>query len=63
VPVTLLQAEERGSLAFDYGWVETLGHPIDVVFVPGDHYSMMREPAVRTLAATIDDVLGVGDPT
>jgi len=55
-PITLLRTV--GDREPDYGWGRALGRPIEVMFVPGDHGSMMREPMVRTLARVVESVLG-----
>jgi len=49
-------AGTRGSLA-DNGWRGVCGHAFKVCAVPGDHYTLLRQPYVRVLAATLNDCL------
>jgi len=55
--LTLFRAAgTRGSLA-DNGWRGVCGHALKVYPVPGDHYTLLRQPYVRVLAATLNDYL------
>jgi thioesterase domain-containing protein len=50
----------------DLGWTPRVGHPIEVVDVPGGHASLLQEPNVHVLAAAINThlmraVTGGGD--
>ena len=55
-PVTVFRAE--ASPGGDMGWGKIVTGPVDVRVVPGDHYSMIKEPQVRKLvqelSASID---------
>jgi thioesterase domain-containing protein len=58
-PLTLLKAERDGAgagaapTAPDLGWGRLARGRIEVLEVPGDHYSLLQEPAVRVLAALL----------
>jgi thioesterase domain-containing protein len=40
------------------GWAELIDGNVEVTSVPGDHYTMLREPAVRAVAARVESFLG-----
>ena len=40
------------------GWEKVSGPPVEVHFVEGDHHSMLAEPHVRVLAATLRACIG-----
>jgi thioesterase domain-containing protein len=55
--LTLLRAiATPGNLA-DNGWRGICGHALTVHAVPGDHFSLLRQPNVRALATTVNDCL------
>ncbi|HEV2733980.1 MAG TPA: amino acid adenylation domain-containing protein, partial [Longimicrobiaceae bacterium] len=56
----LLRAAERvtGRPEEVEGWAGSTSGRMDVRIVPGDHFSMMREPYVRILAAELSEFLG-----
>ena len=39
------------------GWIELVDGQVEVAYVPGDHYTMLREPAVRAVASRIEAFL------
>jgi len=41
---------ERDSLGTDLGWGRLVGGDLAVSELPGDHYSLLREPGVEELA-------------
>lgn len=45
----------------DLGWSTVARHPVQAVFVPGDHQTMMEAPFVQTLAFCIEGVLAQYD--
>lgn len=57
--VLLVKAADRSiwgdGIVFDedYGWSAALGKPVNVLEVDGDHLSILREPAVHALAASL----------
>jgi thioesterase domain-containing protein len=57
-PITLLAAEERLSPDHDVsaGWGSLSGR-VEVYQVPGNHYTIVREPHVRELAQHLDACL------
>ncbi|MBV8199718.1 MAG: hypothetical protein JOZ15_03750, partial [Acidobacteria bacterium] len=59
-PLLLLKAAEDGAprargngREADLGWGRLAGGRIEVVEVPGDHYTLLREPHVQTLASRL----------
>ena len=51
--VTLFKADERPALAaptVDLGWSELCAGGLEVQVVPGNHYTMLRQPHVQVLA-------------
>jgi thioesterase domain-containing protein len=44
---------ERGSLGADLGWGRLAGGGLTAGDLPGDHYSLLREPGVEALAARL----------
>jgi thioesterase domain-containing protein len=57
VPIIVLRASDNTSRATDLGWSNALGRPVQVLFVPGEHHSMMQPPFVQTLAFCIEGLL------
>jgi len=56
VPLVLFRATERPAglrLAADLGWGRWTERPIEVHEIAGDHYALLAEPQVRTLAAAL----------
>lgn len=54
--ITLLKAREQyGEDGRDHtsGWAEHAGSGVETITVPGDHFTMIREPFVKELAARI----------
>ncbi len=63
-PVTLLSARAgRVGDAADHGWSDRVSGPLTVVEVPGDHYSMLREPHLAQTAAALRAHLKASDPS
>jgi amino acid adenylation domain-containing protein len=56
-PALLLKA--AGSPA-ETGWGSLLTRPVEVLDLPGDHYSLLRPPLVEELAAVLRERLGKG---
>jgi thioesterase domain-containing protein len=56
----LLCAAERGTDVSEEaeGWAGLTSRRVDVRIIPGDHFSMMREPYVRVLAAELSNLPG-----
>jgi thioesterase domain-containing protein len=51
VRVALFKANEQASAETDtMGWTELVAAGLEVQVVPGNHYTMLREPNVRVLA-------------
>src|SRR6185369_6617328 len=42
---------ERGTLGADLGWGRLVGRGLTACDLPGDHYSLLRDPGVQDLAA------------
>jgi thioesterase domain-containing protein len=65
-PVTLLKAAERAD-SFDpiLGWDSLAADGVKVYIVPGDHYTLLKEPNVQVLAerlrTCLDEILS--DPS
>ncbi len=57
VPITLLRTSDSTETVADYRWGVTLGRSIEVVYVPGDHHTVLRFPHVQTLAMYIEGLL------
>jgi hypothetical protein len=58
--VTLFRARTRPLFRLygrDLGWEALAGGGLDVISIPGNHESIMKEPHVRTLAAALTDRL------
>ncbi|MGW3011454.1 amino acid adenylation domain-containing protein [Streptomyces sp. NPDC001219] len=55
--VRLLQAMDGAAAATTRQWLDLLGDRAESVDVPGDHYSVMRSPNLRTLAAELGKAL------
>jgi thioesterase domain-containing protein/acyl carrier protein len=57
--IILFEASERlpGGAQLPYGWDAVATGPLQVYDVPGDHYSMVREPHVEALAALLSACL------
>ncbi|WP_327367119.1 non-ribosomal peptide synthetase [Streptomyces sp. NBC_01217] len=63
-PVTLLSARSgRVGDAVDHGWSRLVTGPLGVVEVPGDHYSILREPQLPDTAAVLRAQLKASDPS
>ncbi|MEU1448282.1 amino acid adenylation domain-containing protein [Streptomyces mirabilis] len=63
-PVTLLAAGSgRLGDAVDHGWSHHVTGPLSVVEVPGDHYSILREPQLPHTAAVFRAQLKASDPS
>ncbi|MGW4913543.1 amino acid adenylation domain-containing protein [Streptomyces sp. NPDC004270] len=63
-PVTLLAARSgRLGDAVDHGWSHQVTGPLRVVEVPGDHYSILREPQLLHTAAAFRAQLKASDPS
>jgi thioesterase domain-containing protein len=65
-PTVLLRAAEQPpdlALLPDLGWGAALGRAVTVLTLPGNHYSLVREPAARQLAQALGEVLGRSDGT
>jgi len=59
--ITFIRSEERATDSrYDYEvgrWIERAAGGVDVRVVPGDHLSLLNEPYVRDLAATVRECL------
>jgi len=44
---------ERGTLGADLGWGRLVGRGLTACDLPGDHYSLLRDPGVQDLAARL----------
>lgn len=55
LPALLLRTEETGRIAGEptLGWERFVGDKLEVVDIPGDHYSIMKTPQVAALAEAI----------
>ncbi|MEW2289596.1 amino acid adenylation domain-containing protein [Streptomyces sp. NPDC047841] len=63
-PVTLLATPTgRPGDAVDHGWSHQVTGPLSVVEVPGDHYSILREPLLPHTAAALRAQLTASDPS
>jgi thioesterase domain-containing protein len=71
VPITLLRAQQATPEFLEgmpehlrddpaWGWNQYSSHPVSVVFVPGDHLTMMTRPNVTTLAHCLNQTLTEG---
>jgi thioesterase domain-containing protein len=60
----LFRAGERPSgmvrPAADLGWTRLAMHPVEIHELPGNHYSLLREPGVEILASLLRERLGTG---
>lgn len=56
-PLVVLRASDDVARIPDLGWSGALGRPVDVLYVPGDHQTMMGAPFVQTLALCIQELL------
>lgn len=62
--MTLLAARSgRLGDAVDHGWSHHVTGPLSVVEVPGDHYSILREPQLPHTAAAFRAQLKASDPS
>ncbi|HYU34239.1 MAG TPA: thioesterase domain-containing protein, partial [Thermoanaerobaculia bacterium] len=52
-PLLLIRAGEPASGEPDRGWSRLSGNPVEVDEIPGDHYALLREPAVERLASLL----------
>jgi amino acid adenylation domain-containing protein len=57
VPVTLVRADRETDPDPDLGWGELTGTAVPIRWVAGDHYSILREPAVAEVAEEITTAL------
>jgi amino acid adenylation domain-containing protein len=56
--IALFKAMDHSSNGSqDYGWKAFAGSGVDAQQIPGDHFSLMREPHVRSLAQRLSDCL------
>ncbi|MQY35987.1 D-alanine--poly(phosphoribitol) ligase subunit 1 [Streptomyces sp. RB17] len=55
--VRLLRAMDGATAATTRQWLDLLGDQAESIDVPGDHYSIMRPPNLRTLAAELGKAL------
>ncbi|MBL1082163.1 amino acid adenylation domain-containing protein [Streptomyces actinomycinicus] len=55
--VRLLRAMDGATASTTRQWLELLGDQAESIDVPGDHYSVMRSPHLRTLAAELGKAL------
>ncbi|MFD9098591.1 amino acid adenylation domain-containing protein [Streptomyces collinus] len=55
--VRLLRAMDGATTATTRKWLDLLGDQAESIDVPGDHYSVMRSPDLRTLAAELGKAL------
>ncbi|MFI9804256.1 alpha/beta fold hydrolase [Streptomyces sp. NPDC052301] len=60
IPVTLFSADSATGekVAQDRGWSAWTTGTVTVRVVPGDHYSILREPQLARLAESLTEVLG-----
>jgi thioesterase domain-containing protein len=49
--------ESSANGSHDYGWNAFAADGVDAYQLPGDHFSLMREPHVRSLAQRLSDHL------
>jgi thioesterase domain-containing protein len=49
--------ESSANGAHDYGWKPFAASGVEAQHLPGDHFSLMREPHVRSLAQRLSDCL------
>ncbi len=52
-PLLLIRAAEPASGDPDRGWGSLTGQEVELHELPGDHYTLLREPAVERLAALV----------
>jgi thioesterase domain-containing protein len=57
LPVSLFVAQQERRDDPALGWRATMGSRLDVVPVPGTHYSLMEPPQIQTLAAALSAAL------
>jgi len=57
-PLLLIRAAEPASGDPDRGWGRLAGQEVEVHELPGDHYTLLREPGVERLAALLNERLG-----
>jgi thioesterase domain-containing protein len=61
IPISLLRAKDIGQFDFlpdptttqqdpSWGWHQVSTHPIQLTLVPGNHFTMIKEPHVQALA-------------
>lgn len=55
IPITLFRAENNDVVDLTLGWKKYSIFEIDVVTVPGEHVTMIREPFVESLADKINN--------
>jgi amino acid adenylation domain-containing protein len=61
-PLLLIRAAEPASGEPDLGWGRIAGRPVEVHEVLGDHYTLLREPAVERIATLVHERLGTLAP-
>lgn len=61
VPFIVLHANQDTIHPPDLGWGAVARHPVQAVFVPGDHQTMMEAPFVQTLAFCIEGLFAQYD--
>ena len=62
VRVALIKANEQTSTASDaMGWTELVAEDVEVHVVPGNHYTLLREPNVRMLAEELKACIARAD--
>jgi thioesterase domain-containing protein len=62
--ITLFRATETDSQGSDpaLGWGEVAKQGVDIVWTPGDHETMFKEPHVTVFARLVAEALEIGDP-
>ena len=60
LPMLLTSAVKATGSPAKTGWEGLLTRPLEILDLPGDHYSMLRPPAVQDLARILRDRLGRG---
>jgi thioesterase domain-containing protein len=61
-PITLIRAQEIpvDGMPEDLGWSDVCGAPLEIVFTPGNHLTMMNPPHVAVLAGLLRSALNSG---
>jgi thioesterase domain-containing protein len=64
VRVALFKANEPATAESDtMGWTNLIAETIELHLVPGNHYTMLREPNVRVLAEHLKDTIARANRT